>query len=293
MIKLLKVLDDDIFCGQFYGVVGPAELKRAFIACLERDGKSITVNSFGGGNVFVSTPLAYESKNICKARKLLWFKNEERSALKRYLAVSREGRYKFIFATVNTGSYGKNNTLTGMGFKYVNTKLLFCKALHGKGKVDGSVYRLQETDFGYADLARLMKGAFTYSRFYHDANIPPKKADTLYKDWLKVLIAENKNIYVSIKEKEVAGFIVIDANPYPPFSRMRYGLMCFIVVNRKYWNQGIGGTLLQCAEKAMLEKNIGYLLTNTQATNLAAVNFYLRKGFLLHNSVNEYHWWKG
>lgn len=294
MSNLLKALDEDIFYGQFDGLVGSQELKKAFIEYLEANRDSVSINEFDTGNIFISSNLEYESKNICKARKLLWFRGKEGNCLekfKQYIADSGNKGYKFISTALSTGSYAKNNMLSELGFKYVNTKLLFSKEIKQIKKADKSIYRLEDTDFGYLQLKKIMRNAFKYSRFYNDRNISKKIADNLYTDWLKALIAKNHDIYVSVKEKEVAGFMVVDANHAPKFSSMKYGLMYFVLVDRKFLNQQVGTNLLHFAEWQMLKMNIRYFLTNTQVTNLPAVKFYIKNGFYIHNSVNEYHWW--
>jgi len=294
MLNFLRILDNDIFYGQFEGLVDPVELKRKFINYLENNKNSISLDNYGPASVFISSHLDYETKKICKARKLLWFVNKEGNSLenfKKYISDSRRKGYKFISTALTTGSYGKINMLPELGFNYVNTKLLFSKSIKEIGKAERNIYHLKDTNFGYVQLRKIMKNAFKYSRFYSDKNISNETAENLYMDWLKQLIVGKHDIYVSVKENKVAGFMVIDSNPSLKFSNMKYGLMYFVLVDNKFLNQQIGTNLLNFAEKQMSRLNIKFLLTNTQATNLAAVNFYIKNDFRIHNSINEYHWW--
>ncbi|KAJ1976408.1 N-alpha-acetyltransferase 30 [Dimargaris xerosporica] len=73
-----------------------------------------------------------------------------------------------------------------------------------------------------------------------------------------------------------------------PSALMR-GYIAMVAVNPKYRKQGIGSRLVCLAIESMLQEKANEIVLETEATNLQAIHFYQRLGFIKEKRLHRYY----
>ncbi len=94
-------------------------------------------------------------------------------------------------------------------------------------------------------------------------------------EWLKALIntrSKRKKVIVAEVGGKVVGFIIA-------YKHRHLTYIDSLAVDSEYRGLGIGSLLLDCLEKALVREGIEEVFLSVKDRNLAALNFYLKRGY--------------
>ncbi|MDD3905551.1 MAG: GNAT family N-acetyltransferase [Candidatus Omnitrophica bacterium] len=183
----------------------------------------------------------------------------------------------FVTAKV-CSSCGKGivNFLQKAGFKYIDTEVIlkYQSLRQMSAKVDEKVGNIRVVELKdnknlpYEELG----ASFTKTRFHNDVNIPPDKADRLWINYLRnYKVTPLRHIFAVTVGARVGGVILVNENKNP-----RKAVLSFVAVLNDFRNTGIGSKLIGYVAKKFKTMDI---FTETQVSNKAALNFYMKNGF--------------
>lgn len=134
-------------------------------------------------------------------------------------------------------------------------------------------------------ILNIAEGAFVYSRFFNDINLPLEKSKIIYENWLKNAFDKEGKFFVTFKNREkIEGFILFVVNG-------ETAVIELIAVDPLMNSKGIGRKMINHLSEYLALDNISSLNVGTQVDNLKAQNFYNNCGFKLVSGHSIYHWW--
>jgi len=165
-------------------------------------------------------------------------------------------------------------------------KLTFVKSL---ANVDSSlslpdrIIHLRESSTALEQLA-LISGH--QSRYRLDPRFPNLLFEKLYRHWIRATIDGlwDASVLGFMQGNQLTGFVTVEF----PESGARIGL---VAVHPDSQGQGIGKQLIDAAGIEAMRKGGSKLTVSTQGTNESAKLTYLKGGFMLHSTIQQYHWW--
>lgn len=186
-------------------------------------------------------------------------------------------RQKKSFITAKIPSlYGTHiiGTLQDLGFKYIDTEVIL-----KSGYVSPSCNRNKAGKFRVYELKNNvglpyeeLGASFDKTRFHKDPNILREVADRLWVSYIKnYKITPARRIFVAKAGRDIAGAILVNKS-----SNGREAVLSFVAVLDKYRGTGVGSRLIGYVQKRFEDLK---LLTETQASNKRALNFYIKNGF--------------
>ena len=136
------------------------------------------------------------------------------------------------------------------------------------------------------ELISLAMESGKFSRFKLDRNFNGLEFEQLYFQWiinsLKKKIADE--VLLIRIDHEIAGFITLKLNEID----CEIGL---IATSPKHQRMGVGRGLINSATRFALTRGKGLLSVPTQLSNINAMNFYRKMGFVEVNRTYIYHIW--
>ena len=165
-------------------------------------------------------------------------------------------------------------------------KLTFVKSLaneDGNQALSDNIVKLTESSRALEKLA-LLSGH--QSRYRLDPRFPDHLFEKLYVHWVRATIDGHWNASVLgfMQGNQLTGFITVEF----PESGARIGL---VAVHPDAQGFGIGKQLIAAAGTEAMCKGAENLKVSTQGTNEAAKLAYLKGGFVLQSTIQQYHWW--
>lgn len=122
--------------------------------------------------------------------------------------------------------------------------------------------------------------AFINSRFYNDPRITTEQVSGLYTSWVKNAFRDaNKTIFVT---EDRNGFLIYLQDK----DKAYINLIATGGENRK---KGVGTALVKYADNYAFENGCEEFFVGTQATNIPAINLYIKCGFKLFKTTRIYH----
>ncbi len=111
---------------------------------------------------------------------------------------------------------------------------------------------------------------FSLSRFHLNAHISDKKADEL---WIRYLqnyqLSDDRHMFVAYIDDIDVGVVLVNVENYE-------ATLFYVSVLKNFQGCGVGGALIH----EILKYFDGFeIYTETQAKNIAALNFYIKNGF--------------
>ncbi len=129
-------------------------------------------------------------------------------------------------------------------------------------------------------MTEIANNAFVTSRFYNDPCIPRDKVSGMYTSWVKnAYLDANKAIFVPEGKN---GFLIY----YQNGSNAHLNLIATGGENRK---KGVGTALVKYADNYAFENGCENFFVGTQATNVPAINLYIKCGFKFFKSTRIFH----
>jgi len=166
-------------------------------------------------------------------------------------------------------------------FVYINTEIIL-EIKNPKLSNDNNDISIQKLDKNTNLPYEKLGSGFSLTRFHTDSNINHKQADLLWIEYIKNFTpSQSKYIYVAKINNEIAGAIlinVVDKNAY----------ISFISVLEAYRGLGIGEKLIS---KIAIDFNDFNIRTGTQSTNIKALKFYTKNGFIINDTKAVFHRW--
>lgn len=193
-------------------------------------------------------------------------------------------RRSFITAKVPLCSSRKLIDFLGdIGFRYIGTEMVLeyagksglpSQSVPGRGsRFDGMCFfkaRSMPQD------AFLLGNAFTMSRFHSDRKISRKKADLLWRHYIRnAALSRGTHLFCAQMKRRTVGIIFVKLSQA---GTQRSASLALVAVKEGYRGRHIGSRLMQSALEWCKERS-RTITVETQAENLAALNFYIKNGF--------------
>lgn len=134
---------------------------------------------------------------------------------------------------------------------------------------------------------RIAHGAFKYSRFFNDPNLPRDKAKGVYAHWAENAFGKSGRYYAIAKNQgEISGFVLFSIN-----TNASLGTIELLAVDEEHRGVRAGKSLIAGVESFMNQKGIKNIKVGTQADNSSAIRFYTSCGFNQKTCNSIYHYW--
>lgn len=187
--------------------------------------------------------------------------------------------FKDRFVTIKLDSAcGKGilDFMQKLGFKYIETEitLKYCSmpARGGKRAKPAGRIKILELKENKGLPYKELGSSFDKTRFHSDANIPTRKADELWIKYIKnYKITPLQRMFIARVGEKAAGTILVSED-----KKKKEATLFFVAVLNDFRNMGIGSRLIKYAAGKYSGVEI---FTETQISNKAALNFYIRNGF--------------
>ncbi|MDD3106280.1 MAG: GNAT family N-acetyltransferase [Bacilli bacterium] len=140
---------------------------------------------------------------------------------------------------------------------------------------------LKKLDFDYEHLLE-----FNNSRFVRDTKLQVELGCNIYKDWIvNSFNLINKGFFTIKYKNKQSGFIL--------FKEESDNIIIELIsIDSKLQKNGIGSILMKEFINLSLKKNINFIIVGTQISNIPAINFYIKNGFRVTDTIDIYHWWR-
>lgn len=199
------------------------------------------------------------------------------------LALLRDGNRHFAYAKLDVNNIDASNALTDIGFRLVDTALVFSGAPEG-GTVPGMRFALP----GDRDAVEEIAGqSFRFSRFHLDPRVPDALANAIKASWAANYFAGQRGDGMVIAEHEgrVAGFLQL----LWAGDRLVIDL---IGVAPQLQGRGIGrGMIRHAARHGTGDGRIPLgMQVGTQSANIPSVRLYESFGFRMASAQHVLHY---
>lgn len=136
------------------------------------------------------------------------------------------------------------------------------------------------------ELETLVWMSGTQSRFKMDPRFSKVEFQRLYSHWMNACLEGHWDAIIlgHHHQSRLTGFITLEFM----VDHARIGL---IAVHPAHRGKGIAGQLVAAAKTEAHRKGQMQLRVSTQGANQAAIVTYIKSGFQLHHTIQQYHWW--
>ncbi len=190
--------------------------------------------------------------------------------------------YEFVTVENSCGAFSNDFYLGEKSEAYMtDCPVLLKKDAEKHPKEENSSFIIRKaTEEDLPELAKIAEGAFVESRFFNDPEIPDEKAGELYSSWVKnAFYSENKTVFTT---DERNGFLIY-------VQRDGEGHIDLVAAGGENRKKGVGTALVKFAENYAFEQGCGVFFVGTQATNIPALNLYIKCGFKIIKTSRIYH----
>lgn len=200
--------------------------------------------------------------------------------------VSKKMGYKLVYCTVAPDNIYANKALADAKIKLVDKKVTFIKNVATFNiPVNDNITNFTGNTVD-AQLYKLALQSGIYSRFKTDENIPDGMFEKFYNTWIEnsVLHGFADKTFVYTVDNQILGFVTLKC-------LQTQGAIGLIAVDSSARGQNIGSWLIAKCQNYLHTTGITKLLVVTQFDNQPAFNFYIKNGFIVHETQNIYHLW--
>lgn len=132
----------------------------------------------------------------------------------------------------------------------------------------------------------IANGSFQYSRFFNDPKLPEDKAKNIYQHWTESAFErDDKYFVICEKDSQVLGYILFSLEKDSSVIEL-------IAVNKDHQRKNVGKMMIQAMESYMIDKGSNKIKVGTQVSNISALQFYSKMGFIVSSCNSVYHMWK-
>jgi len=137
------------------------------------------------------------------------------------------------------------------------------------------------------NIYNIAKQSGHHSRFKLDTKLPKGTFEKLYDEWILQSIRRTlaDEVYVYVLERAVLGLITLKKKS----DRVVIGLLG---VDESARGKKIGQSLIKQAENYTIQCGLNILDVSTQGSNLPAIRFYEKMGFIRSDITYIYHLWR-
>ena len=142
------------------------------------------------------------------------------------------------------------------------------------------------------DLYHIMEialDAFLFSHYFTDPLMCAWAGKKVYEQWILNAPKYGKSIYVALKKDLIIGFIVCTIKSADDV--MKYGVIELIAVRDKFRGKGVGTILINKCLNFLSKENVSMVFVGTQASNISALNFYIKRSFMPAFIEHTLHMW--
>ncbi|OVE76900.1 hypothetical protein BVX98_04330 [bacterium F11] len=194
--------------------------------------------------------------------------------------LKRLSRPSFFYVKIHSNETSLLKTLTTMGFYVVDVGLTFQRiGSVVKGTSKGSMVIRQTSEKDRADVLRIAKTSFRYSRFHSDPLISKEIANKIKMKWVDNFYSGKRGnaLFVAEKKGRILGFLL---SLKKGKGRKEVNIIDLIATTNKAKGKGVGLSLIYGFMKSFKSKKALFQV-GTQAVNIPSVRLYEKCGFRL------------
>lgn len=126
---------------------------------------------------------------------------------------------------------------------------------------------------------------FDESRFYKDTALNEKMKSDIYIQWvINSFNKIGKNFLTFYFEKKPVAFTL--------YTELAEEINIELIsVKQDFQNKKLGSKMIELLKFFAYENNKKQIVVGTQVSNISALNFYIKNGFLVTKTTDIYHWW--
>ncbi len=210
--------------------------------------------------------------------------------------------FRHLHCRIGLNETGLLHYLEDLGFNVADIQL----TLSTKGRFNGIMkfhpsraVSIRQADLSdMKDLGRMVKGAFTHTRFVRDNHYPRAGVDKMYSEWVRNSLRNTaQKVFAAYDKRErcIVGF-VIAASGVGGAPARKIGCIDLIAVKNSARRRGIG-TMLASYALNYLKGTTDSAEVRTQISNYAGIATFMKAGFteivpgrLLPAGISLHYW---
>ncbi|MDQ7779236.1 MAG: GNAT family N-acetyltransferase [Planctomycetota bacterium] len=206
----------------------------------------------------------------------------ERARVRRMLRT----RSVFAYSRVHSGDLEAATFLQDLGFRLVDTNLVFEKPLDQRRRAIGRYKARFAESADESQTVALAGRAFTFSRFHMDPRIGRRAADRLKAEWVRNYFRGRRGdaMVVALVGGKVAAFLLLLRSDDAAF------VIDLIAVDRRFRGRGIAAAMIAFAETHC--RGAKRIRAGTQIANMPSIRMYERLGFRVSDADYLFHYHK-
>lgn len=221
--------------------------------------------------------------------------NKTKPFLKKCFLEAEKTKVDAVFTRISMEEKDVLQLMLAEGAILGDLLLTFYKNLH-KEDVLQKVSLVNKSDITFEEgkvthepcLRKITTSAYRYSHYFNDPNIPLKKAEAIYQEWISNSLKGYADYVIVARLKEkVVGYITIRIRN---LDEKAIGVIDLIAVDENYRGQGIGKMLVWKGIEKVFNR-VDSLYVSTQVSNIAALQLYQGLGFKAVLSEATLHIW--
>lgn len=229
-----------------------------------------------------------EALGVCAA-KILEIRNDTpkqvRANVEALIHEFTEANVQYAVFRIPAAEYSTIQCLEKQGFVIVDGVITLSRPVPTIGAFSNEFIG-EASRKDYVQISQLAGSVFRGgSRYYHDAWIPERTADAVYRKWMKnSLEGTVANSVLVWKERgKILGFITLQ-------KKEKRGDIPLIGVSPATRGKGIGKSLIHVAVSMCTKWGLSEVSVATQVTNIPALRLYQSCGFLITASYVTLRW---
>jgi dTDP-4-amino-4,6-dideoxy-D-galactose acyltransferase len=208
-------------------------------------------------------------------------------SLENHLKYAKESKFRLIYLNIDENDYQLNSIARGNNCFLASQKQTYKMSVNSAYAFEDSPNVILYTDKNVSeDLLILALQSGHMSKYKKDPGFTLDQFKKLYTIWIERSVRREIANFVAIYkgDEKILGFITL-------LFEEQTGKIGLVGVDEKSRGKGIGRQLIQYVITQCLINKCSELSVVTQRDNIAAVGLYIKSGFSLYSTQNNYHFW--
>jgi len=208
-------------------------------------------------------------------------------SLENHLKIAKESKFRLIYLNIIENDYQLNSIAQGNNGFLASQKQTYKMSLISSNAFENSPNVFLYTDENVSeDLLILALQSGHMSKYKQDPVFTLDQFKRLYTIWIERSVRREIADFVAVYQigGKILGFITL-------LFKDHTGKIGLVGVDEKSRGKGIGRQLIQYVITQCSINKCSEISVVTQRDNLAAVGLYIKSGFSLFSTQNNYHFW--
>lgn len=178
------------------------------------------------------------------------------------------------------------------GFEYLES-WIFNKYDLRKNNIKQPSFSLRDANTNdEATMIEFSKGAYSTQRFHADFRFDSKKADSLYKKWIKTAFQDNnqKIVALDIKNKPAA-YMIYYENDFREYCGLRFTMWKLALIDPDMRGKGVGTDFFEALKFHHQQEGMDIIDSGISLRNMSTFNLHNKSGFKVISTIVTFHKW--